>query len=91
MSIALVKTAFDEAAQTYDRARRQLIPCFDDFYGTALALIPHQPQANFRVLDLGAGTGLLSFLVARKFPMARITLLDISQESWARPRNGLPG
>lgn len=80
MSMAAVKTAFDEAAQTYDRARRQLIPCFDDFYGTALALIPPQPQASFRVLDLGAGTGLLSFLVAKKFPQARITLLDISSE-----------
>jgi tRNA (cmo5U34)-methyltransferase len=89
--MALVKTAFDEAAQTYDRARRQLIPCFDDFYGTALALIPHQPQANFRVLDLGAGTGLLSFLVARKFPMARITLLDISPEMLNKARERFAG
>jgi len=91
MNMALVKTAFDEAAQTYDRARRQLIPCFDDFYDTALALIPHQPQANFRVLDLGAGTGLLSFLVARKFPMARITLLDISPEMLNKARERFAG
>lgn len=91
MSMALVKTAFDEAAQTYDRARRQLIPCFDDFYGTALALIPPQPQANFRVLDLGAGTGLLSFLVARKFPLARITLLDISPEMLGKARERFAG
>lgn len=91
MSMALVKTAFDEGAQTYDRARRQLIPCFDDFYGTALALIPLRPHANFRVLDLGAGTGLLSFLVARKFPLARITLLDISQEMLDKARERFAG
>ncbi|MCX5876130.1 MAG: class I SAM-dependent methyltransferase [Deltaproteobacteria bacterium] len=91
MSMAAVKTAFDEGAQTYDRARRQLIPCFDDFYTTALALIPHQPQANFRVLDLGAGTGLLSFLVAEKFTKARITLMDISQKMLTKARERFAG
>lgn len=91
MSMAAVKTAFDEAARTYDRARRQLIPCFDDFYSTALALIPHHSQANFRVLDLGAGTGLLSFLVARKFPQARITLMDISREMLGKARERFAG
>jgi tRNA (cmo5U34)-methyltransferase len=91
MSMALVKTAFDEGAQTYDRARRQLIPCFDDFYSTALALIPHQPQANFRVLDLGAGTGMLSFLVAAKFAKARITLVDISLEMLGKARERFAG
>ncbi len=91
MSMTAVKTAFDEAAQTYDRARRQLIPCFDDFYGTALALIPHQPQTSFQVLDLGAGTGLLSFLVAKKFAKARITLMDISQEMLSKARERFAG
>lgn len=91
MSMAAVKTAFDEGAQTYDRARRQLIPCFDDFYSTALALIPHQPQADFRMLDLGAGTGLLSFLVAKKFAKARITLMDISQEMLGKARERFAG
>ncbi|MDG4476605.1 class I SAM-dependent methyltransferase [Thiovibrio frasassiensis] len=86
-----VKTAFDEGAQTYDRARRQLIPCFDDFYGTALALIPHQPQATFRVLDLGAGTGMLSSLVAKKFAQTRITLLDISQEMLDKAKERFAG
>jgi tRNA (cmo5U34)-methyltransferase len=91
MSMAAVKTAFDEGAQTYDRARRQLIPCFDDFYTTALALIPYQPQARFRVLDLGAGTGLLSFLVARKFAKAQITLMDISQEMLGKAEERFTG
>lgn len=91
MSLAAVKTAFDEGARTYDRARRQLIPCFDDFYSTALAVIPHQVQATFRVLDLGAGTGLLSFLVARKFAKARITLMDISQEMLGKARERFIG
>jgi tRNA (cmo5U34)-methyltransferase len=91
MSMAAVKTVFDEGAHTYDRARRQLVPCFDDFYTTALALIPHQPQATFRVLDLGAGTGMLSSLIAKKFPQAKITLLDISQEMLGKARERFAG
>jgi len=74
------KTLFDRDARTYDRARRQLIPCFDDFYRTAVELIPFPSDAPLRVLDLGAGTGLLSAFVARAFPHARITLVDVAAE-----------
>jgi len=31
-----VQDVFDATARTYDRARSQLVPCFDDFYRTAL-------------------------------------------------------
>src|SRR5436190_957122 len=57
------KQVFDHATADYDRTRRLYIPCFDDFYGTALALIPYQSDEPFNILDLGAGTGLLSALV----------------------------
>ncbi len=75
-----VAVLFDEAAEGYDRARRQLVPPFDDFYRTVVESIPHEPDAAMRVLDLGAGTGLLSALVARAFPRARVTLVDASPE-----------
>ncbi|MCX6046941.1 MAG: class I SAM-dependent methyltransferase [Chloroflexi bacterium] len=60
--------------------RRQYIPCFDDFYGTTLDLIPYPRDATIKILDLGAGTGLLAALMAEAFPNAQITLLDISSE-----------
>ncbi|MBD1938296.1 class I SAM-dependent methyltransferase [Microcoleus sp. FACHB-68] len=75
-----IKALFDSAAQDYDRTRRQYIPCFDDFYSTALELIPHNSQAHIKILDIGAGTGLLSGLVAAAFPQASITLSDISSQ-----------
>ena len=86
-----VKAVFDQAAETYDRSRKQLVPCFDDFYGTALELIPAQPHDNLRVLDLGAGTGLLSSFIAESFPTASITLLDISQEMLDKARERFGG
>lgn len=81
-----VKEVFDQSARTYDRARRQLVPCFDDFYGTVLALIPFEPEDAFRVLDLGAGTGLLSLFVADAFPRARLRLIDLSQDMLEKAR-----
>jgi tRNA (cmo5U34)-methyltransferase len=74
-----IKSVFDRAAQSYDQARRQLVPCFDDFYGAALDLIPFATDSAIRVLDLGAGTGLLSALIAETFPNAHLTLVDISE------------
>ena len=69
---------FDAAARDYDRSRRQLVPCFDAFYGAVLAAIDRDPAETFRVLDLGAGTGLLSALVAEAFPKATFRLADLA-------------
>ena len=81
-----IKALFDTAAQDYDRTRPQYIPCFDEFYNTALELIPHGRHAHIKVLGLGAGTGLLSGLVAAAFPNAAITLADISAEMLSKAK-----
>jgi tRNA (cmo5U34)-methyltransferase len=75
-----VRKSFAAGAATYDRARRKLVPCFDDFYGTALELVPFLPDDRIEALDLGAGTGLLSALIADKFRKARLTLFDFTPE-----------
>lgn len=81
-----VKQLFDAVAQDYDRQRRKLIPCFDDFYGVALSLI--EPTDNEpEILDLGAGTGLFSGMVLQKFPNARMTLVDISEKMLEKARD----
>ncbi|CAA9469945.1 MAG: hypothetical protein AVDCRST_MAG25-1961 [uncultured Rubrobacteraceae bacterium] len=75
-----VGALFDAAAPDYDGARRMLVPGFDGFYGAAVASIPFEAEEPLRVLDLGAGTGLLSGMVAARFPNASLTLVDISVE-----------
>ena len=75
-----VGSLFGEAARDYDRARRQLVPGCDRFYGAALESVPFMEGQEKKVLDLGAGTGLLSAMVAEKFPRSRVTLVDISVE-----------
>jgi tRNA (cmo5U34)-methyltransferase len=75
-----VKNIFDTAALQYDRHRQKVIPCFDDFYQTLVRLIPYQENDVFSVLDLGAGTGLVTALVLNAFPKARATLVDVSEK-----------
>jgi tRNA (cmo5U34)-methyltransferase len=81
-----VGVLFDQGAQDYDRTRRQYIPCFDDFYGTALQLLPADRDAALRVLDLGAGTGLFAGLARPLLPNARFTLCDISENMLTQAR-----
>ncbi len=45
-----------------DSIRKKLIPCFDDLYSVSVSLI-HKASGALKVLDIGAGAGLLtSFL-----------------------------
>jgi tRNA (cmo5U34)-methyltransferase len=45
-----IETLFDEAAADYDRARRQLVPGLDGFYGAALESVPFRQDAQIQVL-----------------------------------------
>jgi tRNA (cmo5U34)-methyltransferase len=67
-------------ASTYDTERRRLIPCFDEFYGTAGELVARFCPEAPRILDLGAGTGLLSAAIMDRVPTAQLHLLDASAE-----------
>ncbi|MFV2111690.1 class I SAM-dependent methyltransferase [Micromonospora sp. LOL_025] len=77
-----VAEVFDAVAGSYDEARRRLVPCFDAFYGTAVEVAAPPLRAALaagrtpEVLDLGAGTGLLSLLLAAAVPGVRLTLVD---------------
>ena len=67
---------FSSTAATYDTARARLIPGFIEFYAAAIDLLPADTG---HVLDLGAGTGLLSALIRERFPDAYIEMMDNSQ------------
>ena len=55
-----IEEKFNIIAKEYDVNRKNFIPCFDDFYGNATKMITSNIDVPKLVLDLGAGTGLLT-------------------------------
>src|SRR5262245_36652604 len=86
-----VAASFSRTAETYDSARRKLVPCFDKFYGSAVRLLRFAKEEPITVLDLGAGTGLLSAWILEAFPNARLRLADISEPMLVRARERFAG
>ncbi|MGI8715668.1 MAG: class I SAM-dependent methyltransferase [Solirubrobacteraceae bacterium] len=79
MSVATATAAFSAHAREYDGLRRRLVPDFDGFYGALIEVLGLLESPPRRVLDLGAGTGLVSTAVLAAHPTARIELLDASE------------
>lgn len=76
---------FNKVSRQYDSERHKLIPCLDDFYSIATENLVF-PNTQVKILDLGAGTGLLSQKVLERYPTAEITLVDLSEKMLAVAR-----
>lgn len=77
---------FSEFAGDYEASRRLMIEPFDLFYSTIVNALKLAERPIERVLDLGAGTGVLSRFVRAAYPDAELVLLDGSAEMLAQAR-----
>ena len=75
-----IEKQFNLIASEYDQNRRKFLPCFDDFYIDTTNFIAHNIATPKRVLDLGAGTGLLSQFWIQHYPATDFVLVDIADE-----------
>ena len=55
----ILKEKFDQNAELYDRQRHLVIPCLDDPY-QIITDLAHSEISRPKILDMGAGTGLLT-------------------------------
>jgi Methylase involved in ubiquinone/menaquinone biosynthesis len=75
-----IEKQFNFIAEEYDSGRKKFIPCFDDFYKTTTDFIAANRKAPQRIIDLGAGTGLLTYFWYQQYPKAEYVLVDIADE-----------
>lgn len=75
-----IEAQFNLIAEEYDSNRKKFIPCFDDFYRHSTKFIVYNIAKPERILDLGAGTGLLSYFWYQFFPDSEYVLVDIADE-----------
>lgn len=86
-----IESQFNLIAQEYDVNRRKFIPCFEDYYQNTTAFIASNIQEPKRIIDLGAGTGLLSYYWYQHFPDAEYLLVDIAEDMLTVARKRFQG
>ncbi|MDE6758124.1 MAG: class I SAM-dependent methyltransferase [Clostridia bacterium] len=80
LDIKDIEKQFNSVAKKYDINREKFIPCFNDFYKTTTEFIASCINDPKRILDLGAGTGLLSYFWYQKLPKPNYVLVDIAED-----------
>lgn len=75
-----ISEQFNLIAKEYDINRKRFIPCFDDYYINTTNFLAANINPPQKILDLGAGTGLLSAFWLQHFPKAEYILVDIADE-----------
>ena len=75
-----IEAQFNLIAEEYDINRKKFIPCFDDYYKSTTKFIVSNIAEPKRILDLGAGTGLLSYFWYRYCPASEYVLVDIADD-----------
>ncbi len=75
-----IEEQFNIVAKEYDVNRKKFIPCFEDFYNNTTKFIASNITYPNTIVDLGAGTGLLSYYWYEHFTKARYILVDIAEE-----------
>lgn len=86
-----IQTQFNRVAKDYDQNRRRFIPCFDEFYAGATSFLAASIAAPKRVLDLGAGTGLLAAYWLQHFAQAEYVLVDVAEDMLQQARERFAG
>ena len=71
---------FSTRAENYDRLQPIRIEMFDFYHSLAMDFIPFDGQTEFRMLDLGCGTGIFLNCVLTKYPNATCVAIDFSDE-----------
>jgi len=75
----ILRTKFNNGAKSYDRQRSIVIPNLDQLY-TIITNLANINVSRPKILDLGAGTGLLTGKIFKKYFRGHFTLIDISEE-----------
>ena len=73
-------TLFSTYAQDYDRLQPLRIEMYQFYHELALDMVPFSTEDEFRMLELGCGTGNFLQYILEKFPKARCIAFDYSVE-----------
>ena len=73
-----IEEQFNLISKEYDCKRKMFIPCYNDFYNTTTKFLASNIKYPNSIIDLGAGTGLLTYFWYKYFPNSSYLLVDIA-------------
>ena len=74
-----VKEHFEEEAKEFDNTILKLIPRYDDMISCMVSVIPFDNYDEFKLLDLGSGTGNITKAVKKKYLHSKVSCIDIAE------------
>ncbi len=74
-----VKEHFEEEAKEFDNTILKLIPRYNEMINCMVSIIPFNNSEEFKLLDLGSGTGNITKAVKEKYPHSKISCIDIAE------------
>ena len=80
---------YDGLSPEYDAAILRCVPRYKEMLWAILRYLPDD-LAPSRVLDLGVGSGNLSEVILERYPEAKVTGLDLSNEMLGLAAQRLP-
>jgi tRNA (cmo5U34)-methyltransferase len=73
-----VKEHFEDEAKEFDRIISEIVPFYNEMINALVSSIPFSKSFSFKVLDLGCGTGNISYNIKKRFPDSKITCVDLA-------------
>lgn len=83
-----LKKHFNNEAESFDTRVQKNIPCYNEMITALVNAIPDNKE-DPKILDLGCGTGNITGKVLERFPKARVTCLDLSENMIEIAKNKL--
>lgn len=86
-----IKSFFEDVIDNYDLCTECVVPKNGEVHDTVVALLPFSRDDEFKVVDLGTGTGMLALKVLRAFPNSRVVGVDFSRKMLDKAAENLHG
>ncbi|MFB3897123.1 MAG: methyltransferase domain-containing protein [bacterium] len=75
-----VKQHFSSESRTFDDLIVKVVPYYSQMIGAIINNLPFNEDKKIKVLDLGCGTGTISYLIHQRYPNMELTCVDVSQQ-----------
>lgn len=84
-----LRNRFEKTAFKYDELINRIVPWYNEQNEIIVKLIPFEKSDHLRALDLGSGTGALSFSILKSFPKVHVVMLDLAKNMLTECRSNL--